>query len=208
MHIDSLASRQCEGLARRALYRPGRALSIQRNVHRQKPRRARVVPCSASDYNQNLQQPRVDDLEFSRLLTGPADIEQGRARSASDAGVLRRKGRLKEQDQFIDFIVSMHKTHSCEEVMTKVQRWVQARARLHIFQQPRVAMFQLCRQLPQDPSHLKAYESIHTHYLAQLHERLPALQLRNRFWLIATNHECRNTGMTLSGPSSNAWCPQ
>lgn len=92
------------------------------------PRHARAIPCGASDYNQRLQQARADDLEFSRLLSGPADIEPGRARSASDAGVLRRKGRLKEQDQFIDFIVSMHGTHSCEEVMTKVQRWVQARS--------------------------------------------------------------------------------
>lgn len=94
-------------------------------------RHARHTACRAADYNTRLQQARADDLEFARLLTGPADIEQGRARSASDAGVLRRKGRLKEQDQFIDFIVSMHQTHSCEEVMTKVQQWVQASVASH-----------------------------------------------------------------------------
>jgi IMP and pyridine-specific 5'-nucleotidase len=31
---------------------------------------------------------------------------------------------LKEQDEFISFIMSMHKTHSCEEVFAKMQRWV------------------------------------------------------------------------------------
>ena len=32
--------------------------------------------------------------------------------------------RLKEQDAFIDFMMSMHLTHSCEEVFSKMQRWV------------------------------------------------------------------------------------
>lgn len=70
----------------------------------------------------------AQDSEFAQLLTPiPSDVYGGeaRARSASDAGVLRRKGRLKEQDQLIDFIVEMHKTHTCEEAMAKLQRWVQ-----------------------------------------------------------------------------------
>ena len=51
----------------------------------------------------------------------------GRARSATDSGVLRRKGRLKEQDAFIEFVGQMHATHTCEETMTKLERWVQVR---------------------------------------------------------------------------------
>lgn len=39
-----------------------------------------------------------------------------RARSATDANVLRRKGHLKEQDYLIDFMRGMHATHTCEEV--------------------------------------------------------------------------------------------
>ena len=35
-----------------------------------------------------------------------------RARSASDAAVLRRKGHLKEQDALIDFLLQMHSTHT------------------------------------------------------------------------------------------------
>lgn len=73
----------------------------------------------------------AQDSEFAQLLTPiPSDVYGGeaRARSASDAGVLRRKGRLKEQDMLIDFIVDMHKTHTCEEAMSKLERWVQARA--------------------------------------------------------------------------------
>jgi IMP and pyridine-specific 5'-nucleotidase len=47
-----------------------------------------------------------------------------RARSASDANVLRRKGHLKEQDRFIQFLLDMHHTHTSLEVMQKVERWV------------------------------------------------------------------------------------
>ena len=39
-----------------------------------------------------------------------------RARSASDAAVLRRKGHLKEQDRFISFLLDMHHTHTSLEV--------------------------------------------------------------------------------------------
>lgn len=128
MYSQSSFATDCGSSCRHTAHHPRRVLFIQRSsCSPTGPRHAREIACSAADYNQRLQQARADDLEFSRLLTGPADMEQGRARSASDAGVLRRKGRLKEQDQFIDFIVSMHKTHSCEEVMMKVQRWVQAR---------------------------------------------------------------------------------
>lgn len=52
-----------------------------------------------------------------------------RARSASDAAVLRRKGHLKEQDKFIEFILAMHQTHTCEEVMEKIDRWIREHRR-------------------------------------------------------------------------------
>ena len=54
---------------------------------------------------------------WQELLASP-EIESfgGRAKSASDAGVLRRKGHLKEQDLFIEFLLHMHTTHTSEEV--------------------------------------------------------------------------------------------
>lgn len=52
------------------------------------------------------------------------DVFGPRARSASDAAVLRRKGHLKEQDALIEFILEMHKTHTALEVMQKMERWI------------------------------------------------------------------------------------
>ncbi|GLC52785.1 hypothetical protein PLESTB_000668100 [Pleodorina starrii] len=52
------------------------------------------------------------------------EVFSQRARSASDAAVLRRKGHLKEQDRLIDFMRRMHETHTCEEVMLKMERWI------------------------------------------------------------------------------------
>ena len=75
----------------------------------------------------------VQDSEFAQLLSpAPTDVfgVPQRAKSASDAGVLRRKGRLKEQDALIDFICDMHNTHTCEETMSKLERWVQVRSTL------------------------------------------------------------------------------
>lgn len=64
--------------------------------------------------------------DWQELLSTPEPEMFGpRARSASDAGVLRRKGHLKEQDRFIQFLVDMHQTHTSLEVMTKVERWVE-----------------------------------------------------------------------------------
>ena len=47
-----------------------------------------------------------------------------RAKSASDAAVLRRKGHLKEQDKMIEFLLAMHHTHTSEEAMMKMERWI------------------------------------------------------------------------------------
>ena len=59
------------------------------------------------------------------LLGAPeTDIFGSRARSASDAGVLRRKGHLKEQDQMIEFMLRMHETHTSLEVMVKLDLWM------------------------------------------------------------------------------------
>eukprot|EP00246_Nothoceros_aenigmaticus_P018317 TRINITY_DN9538_c0_g1_i1.p1 TRINITY_DN9538_c0_g1~~TRINITY_DN9538_c0_g1_i1.p1 ORF type:complete len:134 (+),score=9.43 TRINITY_DN9538_c0_g1_i1:378-779(+) len=52
------------------------------------------------------------------------DAHLFRASSVSDAHVLRRKGRLKEQDGLIEFIISMHSTHSPFQVMEKLERWI------------------------------------------------------------------------------------
>jgi len=52
------------------------------------------------------------------------DLFGTRARSASDAGVLRRKGHLKEQDQMIEFMLRMHETHTSLEVMQKMEKWI------------------------------------------------------------------------------------
>lgn len=49
-----------------------------------------------------------------------------RARSAVlDTAVLSRKGHLKEQDALIEFISRMHETHTCEEAMEKLERWIE-----------------------------------------------------------------------------------
>lgn len=59
------------------------------------------------------------------LLSSPEpEIFGGRAKSASDAAVLRRKGHLKEQDKMIEFLLAMHHTHTSEEVMLKMDRWI------------------------------------------------------------------------------------
>ena len=47
-----------------------------------------------------------------------------RAWSAEDAHVLRRKGHLKEQDRFIEFIISMCHTHAPGEAFRKMETWV------------------------------------------------------------------------------------
>lgn len=72
----------------------------------------------------------ITDVAYWDLLSHP-DIDDSisRAKSASDAAVLRRKGHLKEQDNLIEFMRSMHDTHTCEEVMYKMERWVQVRSR-------------------------------------------------------------------------------
>lgn len=68
--------------------------------------------------------------DFSDLLTTPDEGSIGRrARSASDANVLRRKGHLKEQDAFISFLLRMHETHSCQEVMEKMEKWIREHRR-------------------------------------------------------------------------------
>ena len=63
---------------------------------------------------------------WQELLTGPdVDLVGTRARSASDAAVLRRKGHLKEQDRLIEFLLQMHNTHTSMEAMQKMERWIE-----------------------------------------------------------------------------------
>ncbi|KAL2635437.1 hypothetical protein R1flu_006916 [Riccia fluitans] len=65
-------------------------------------------------------------MRWSMLLSTAAleDAHLSRASSVTDAHVLRRKGRLKEQDGLIEFIISMHNTHSSFQVMEKMERWI------------------------------------------------------------------------------------
>jgi IMP and pyridine-specific 5'-nucleotidase len=58
------------------------------------------------------------NLGFKRVAT------LQRAWSAEDAHVLRRKGHLKEQDKFIEFIISMCYTHAPGEAFRKMENWV------------------------------------------------------------------------------------
>jgi hypothetical protein len=64
------------------------------------------------------------DLAYWDLLSNRELDEIGRAKSASDAAVLRRKGHLKEQDKLIEYMRNMHETHTCEEVLMKMERWI------------------------------------------------------------------------------------
>ncbi|CAM6103264.1 unnamed protein product [Calypogeia fissa] len=66
-------------------------------------------------------------MRWSMLLSTTAleDAHLSRASSVTDAHVLRRKGRLKEQDGLIEFIISMHTTHSPFQVMEKMEKWVE-----------------------------------------------------------------------------------
>ena len=55
-----------------------------------------------------------------------------RAGSLADSAVLRRKGRLKEQDPFIEFIVDLFKTHETDEALAKTERWVRDALKLPV----------------------------------------------------------------------------
>ncbi|KAL3138405.1 hypothetical protein ABBQ32_006201 [Trebouxia sp. C0010 RCD-2024] len=70
-------------------------------------------------------QDALDSQYWQELLSSPEPEMFGhRAKSASDAAVLRRKGHLKEQDKMIEFLLAMHHTHTSEEVMQKMDRWI------------------------------------------------------------------------------------
>ena len=69
----------------------------------------------------------VGCLGAQELLSVPdaeGSMLGARARSASDAAVLRRKGHLKEQDMLIEFMLGMHDTHTSAEAMAKMERWI------------------------------------------------------------------------------------
>ena len=70
---------------------------------------------------------------MQELLNSPEpDALGSRARSASDAAVLRRKGHLKEQDGMIEFLLQMHATHTSLETMQKMQRWIAEHRKVHM----------------------------------------------------------------------------
>lgn len=92
---------------------------------------------------------------FAQELLSVPETDGGvlgaRARSASDASVLRRKGHLKEQDFLIEFLLSMHHTHTSLEAMQKLERWInehrQARAHLTA-DSPWILLFPACNLGP------------------------------------------------------------
>lgn len=70
-------------------------------------------------------------LLLRRALTAATASHRSRPES-QDTHVLRRKGRLKEQDALIDWIIRLHATDGPETVFAKVERWVdEHRARPH-----------------------------------------------------------------------------
>ena len=64
----------------------------------------------------------LPDQELLSVPDAEGALLGSRARSASDAAVLRRKGHLKEQDMLIEFLLAMHGTHTSAEAMAKVNR--------------------------------------------------------------------------------------
>ena len=57
------------------------------------------------------------------------EVASQASQGADALSFLRRKGRLKEQDHLIDFMISMHKTHTSMDFMTKVQGWIEEHKR-------------------------------------------------------------------------------
>lgn len=88
-----------------------------------KPAVPPIVPVSSSRNEQGTGLGKSDFLQ-ELLSTPEPELFRSRARSASDAAVLRRKGHLKEQDRFIEFLLHMHQTHTSLEVMQKMERWI------------------------------------------------------------------------------------
>ena len=74
--------------------------------------KARETKSRAAQYMRELINRQVKNNKLSR------------AGSLADSTVLRRKGRLKEQDPFIEFIISLFKTHETEEALAKAERWL------------------------------------------------------------------------------------
>lgn len=63
----------------------------------------------------------MEEGHWQELLS--SDMTLPRAGSVADAHVLRRKGHLKEQDELIQFMISMHKTHTAREVAGARREW-------------------------------------------------------------------------------------
>lgn len=134
------------GSQERAGFEPTALVSSRVSHHRAQRLQANVILQSSNNGNRPQTDPfdqlkhsssttnidaGIADVAYWDLLAHP-DIDESisRAKSASDAAVLRRKGHLKEQDRLIEFMREMHDTHTCEEVMLKMERWVQVRGLL------------------------------------------------------------------------------
>eukprot|EP01023_Acetabularia_acetabulum_P009263 TRINITY_DN14113_c0_g3_i4.p2 TRINITY_DN14113_c0_g3~~TRINITY_DN14113_c0_g3_i4.p2 ORF type:complete len:442 (-),score=67.74 TRINITY_DN14113_c0_g3_i4:396-1721(-) len=77
-----------------------------------------TIKCSSSS--------SIDNAALMAFLTGADGT--GSQKITGHSG-LRRKGRLKEQDKLIEFMLELHETHSCEEAMLKFEKWMQEHMR-------------------------------------------------------------------------------
>jgi len=122
-HLNSLINNKIRhNIAYNSNHENRRHTATERNSEGQSPSHADPdveLPSSAAATGE------TSMLVWEELLSTPEpEVFGPRARSASDAGVLRRKGHLKEQDRFIQFLLDMHQTHTSLEVMEKVDKWI------------------------------------------------------------------------------------
>eukprot|EP00798_Chlamydomonas_sp_ICE-L_P014649 gene14649-20683_t len=75
------------------------------------------APSATDAHTKNKQIFSEGALQVQQMLT----FFEGKLRSPP----LRPAGHLKEQDYLIDYMRRMHETHTCEEVMLKMERWIQ-----------------------------------------------------------------------------------
>ena len=102
---------------------------LSRHVRNKLCSSAAVVDLSQQEKANNKDETRAILTRSRKLFDNETEsIWREIAAKASEGGdefaLLRRKGRLKEQDHLIDFMISMHKTHTSLEVMEKVQTWI------------------------------------------------------------------------------------
>ncbi|KAK9861437.1 hypothetical protein WJX84_001213 [Apatococcus fuscideae] len=116
-----------QGLCKRARILQPRAVAVHASSAQQATAiQQRQSAGSPEQHQPSKPAPLQSSPELWHELLGADEDEpfNARARSASDAAVLRRKGHLKEQDFLIEFLLRMHETHTCQEVFQKLDKWI------------------------------------------------------------------------------------